>query len=85
MLSRERVLETIAHREPDRVPLYCWLFWLDQFAEIEQRFGTVRDFYDRLHLDLVQTFPTQPLLPDKNINDHIPSPGDPGGAGGRRS
>lgn len=58
------------------MPLYCWLFWLDQFPEIEQRFGTVRDFYDRLHLDLVQTFPTQPLLPDKNINEHIGMPGD---------
>lgn len=76
MLSRERVLETIAHRVPDRVPLYCWLFWLEQFPEIEARFGTVRDFYDRLHLDMVQTFPTQPLLPERNINDHIPQPGD---------
>ncbi len=76
MLPRERVLESIVHRPVDRVPLYCWLFWLDQFAEIEQRFGTVRDFYDRLHLDMVQTFPTRSLLPDRNVNDHIPLPGD---------
>jgi len=76
VLPRERVLQTIGHRRPDRVPLYCWLFWLDQFPEIEQRFGTVRDFYERLQLDMVQTFPTEPLLPDKNINEHIPLPGD---------
>lgn len=76
MTSRERVLHAIARRQPDRVPLYCWLFWLEQFPEIERRFGTVRDFYERLHLDMVQTFPTQPLLPDKNINEHIGMPGD---------
>lgn len=76
VLSRERVLQTIARRPVDRVPLYCWLFWLDQFAEIERRFGTVRDFHDRLHLDMVQVFPTEPLLPDRNINEHIPLPGD---------
>ena len=76
MLSRERVLTAVARQEPDRVPMYCWLFWLEQFPEIERRFGTVRDFYERLHLDLVQSFPTQPLLPERNINDHIVAPGD---------
>lgn len=66
MLSRERVFETIAHREPDRVPLYCWLFHLEQFPEIERRFGSVRGFYDRLHLDMVQTYPEFPILPPKS-------------------
>lgn len=62
MLPRERVFAAIDHREADRVPLYCWLFGLQQFPEIERRFGSVRDFYDVLELDMVQSFPAKGIL-----------------------
>jgi uroporphyrinogen decarboxylase len=73
MLSRERVFATIRHREPDRVPLYCWLFGLSQTPEIEARFGSVRAFYDALHLDMVQSFPAKGLID----RDALPRPVTP--------
>jgi uroporphyrinogen decarboxylase len=73
MLSRERVLCTIEHREPDRVPLYCWLFGLGQVPEIEARFGSVREFYDVLHLDMVQSFPAKGPLDRSKLERPVTS------------
>ncbi len=63
MLSRERVFESIAHREPDRVPLYCWVFRQPGVIDdIEAKYGNEEAFYDALSLDMCQTFPAKGLL-----------------------
>jgi uroporphyrinogen decarboxylase len=69
MLPRERVFEAIAHREPDRVPLYLWVFRQPGVHEaIEAKYGTFEAFCDALQLDLCQTFPARGLL------RHSPAP-----------
>ena len=66
MIPRERVFETLAHREPDRVPLYLWVFSQKAVvADIEARHGSVEQFYDLLDLDVCQTFPSKGLLADR--------------------
>ncbi len=63
MISRERVFETLAHREPDRVPLYLWVFGQKQVAsEVQKKYGSMERFYDSLELDICQTFPSKGLL-----------------------
>ncbi len=66
MIPRERVFEALAHREPDRVPLYLWVFSQKAVvADIEARHGSVEQFYDLLDLDMCQTFPSKGLLADR--------------------
>lgn len=63
MTSRERVFEAMAHREPDRVPLYLWVFRQPGVTqEIEARHGSVEAFCDLLNLDVCQTFPSKGLV-----------------------
>lgn len=63
MLPRERVLEALNHREPDRVPLYLWVFKQPGVTQaIEAKYGSMEAFYDALSLDLCQTFPRKGLL-----------------------
>lgn len=76
MISRERVFEALAHREPDRVPLYLWVFGQPGVTqEIEARHGSLEAFYDLLNLDVCQTFPSKgltahrPVHPDAVIVD----------------
>ena len=64
MISRERVFESMAHRESDRAPLYLWVFGQKAVvADIEARHGTFDAFCDLLQLDVCQTFPSKGLLP----------------------
>src|SRR5690349_23499039 len=55
MNSHERVLATIQHRRPDRMPVYGWTS-----ANLEQpiceAFGSIDAFEDRYEFDLVHLF-----------------------------
>lgn len=50
MLPRERVIATIEHRKPDRIPRYGWLGNLAE--RITERFGSVATFEDQYGFDL---------------------------------
>lgn len=66
MLPRERVLEAIAHREADRVPLYVWIFnQPGVIDDIRDRYGSMEAFCDALQLDLTQAFPAKGLIKDR--------------------
>jgi uroporphyrinogen decarboxylase len=55
MLSRERVIETINHRKPDRVPVYGWLN-ANLSGPISQAFGSVAAFEDKYEFDFAHLF-----------------------------
>lgn len=54
MLSRERVIETINHRKPDRVPVYGWMNNLN--GKITERFGSIPAFEDHYEFDFAHLF-----------------------------
>jgi uroporphyrinogen decarboxylase len=55
MLGRERVIEVIEHRRPDRVPVYGWVRAnLDE--PIRERFGSADAFEDHYEFDLAHLF-----------------------------
>jgi uroporphyrinogen decarboxylase len=57
------VFAAIAHREPDRVPLYVWVFRQPGIRqEVEARYGSYEAFHDALSLDLCQSFPARGLV-----------------------
>jgi uroporphyrinogen decarboxylase len=55
MLPRERVIEVINHRKPDRIPIYAWLF-ANMEKQISERFGSVRNFEDIYEFDMAHIF-----------------------------
>jgi uroporphyrinogen decarboxylase len=55
MLSRERVIEVIQHRRPDRVPVYGWVA-ANLSDPIAARFGSVAAFEDEYEFDLAHLF-----------------------------
>lgn len=58
MLPRERVFAALQFQEPDRVPMYVWVFnQPGVIDEIVARFGSFEAFCDLLELDMTQAFP----------------------------
>ncbi len=55
MLPRERVIEVIEHRKPDRVPVYGWLK-ANLEKPIAERFGSVEAFEDYYEFDFAHIF-----------------------------
>jgi len=55
MLSRERVIETINHRKPDRVPVYGWLS-ANMNDKISEQFGSLAVFEDKYEFDFAHLF-----------------------------
>lgn len=55
MLSRERVIETIEHRKPDRIPIYGWVR-ANLDAQITEAFGSCDAFEDRYEFDFAHIF-----------------------------
>jgi len=49
MTSKERVLTTISHQEPDRVPLDVWIF---QEEKVIEKWGSLDRFYEALNTDM---------------------------------
>jgi len=63
MIGRERVFAALDHREPDRVPIYIWMFRDDMRKEVVKRYGSLDGFYDMLEIDMFQTFPAHGMWP----------------------
>jgi hypothetical protein len=56
MLPRERVIEVIEHRHPDRMPVYAWVR-ANLEAQISAQFGSVEAFEDHYEFDYAHLFP----------------------------
>ena len=52
MLSRERVIETIHHRKPDRIPLNGWLTNEEFKPKVIEAFGSIQAAHDKYEFDL---------------------------------
>ncbi len=55
MLSRERVIETIRHGKPDRMPVYSWVK-ANLGPQITEAFGSVEEFEDKYEFDFAHLF-----------------------------
>ena len=55
MTSRERVIDVIEHRKPDRIPVYGWLR-ANLKEQIAASFGSVAAFEDRYEFDFAHLF-----------------------------
>lgn len=55
MLSRERVIEVIHHRKPDRIPVYAWVR-INLKDQITEKFGSVEAFEDKYEFDFAHLF-----------------------------
>ena len=63
MLPRERVLTALRFEEPDRVPIYIWIFGQPGVIDdIVARYGTFEAFCDALDVDMTQAFPAKGFL-----------------------
>ena len=58
MLSRERVIQTILHKNTDRMPIYGWLFNDEFKPKLIEAFGSMEAFEDKYEFDLVHLFPS---------------------------
>ncbi|MCS7192777.1 MAG: hypothetical protein NZ937_07340 [Armatimonadetes bacterium] len=66
MLPRERVFTALQFCEPDRVPIYVWVFnQPGVIDEIWAKFGSFEAFCDFLELDMTQAFPAKGPLKRK--------------------
>jgi len=61
MLSRERVIEVIEHRKPDRVPVYGWVR-ANLEKQISKTFGSVEAFEDKYEFDFAHLFGGPPTF-----------------------
>lgn len=75
MLPCERVFEALQFREPDRVPLYVWVFnQPGVIDEIKSKYGNFEAFCDTLELDMTQAFPAKGPLkrrPEPGSDDAV--------------
>jgi len=72
MTSRERVLRVLHHELPDRVPLNIFAGWNEDVREaVERSYGSVEDFCDKLHIDIVTG-----VIPLHPWEDPLPEPLD---------
>ncbi len=63
MTPHERVLTAMRFEEPDRVPIYLWVFGQPGVIDdIQAKYGTFEAFCDALQLDMTQAFPARGLL-----------------------
>jgi uroporphyrinogen decarboxylase len=61
MLPRERVIETIEHRTPDRTPVYGWVS-ANMSGPITKAFGSVEAFEDHYAFDFAHLFGGPPTF-----------------------
>ncbi|MCS7264230.1 MAG: hypothetical protein NZ805_05290 [Armatimonadetes bacterium] len=62
-MPRERVFRALQFHEPDKVPIYIWVF--NQHSVIDEIlawFGSFEDFCNFLELDMTRVFPAKSLL-----------------------
>jgi len=61
MLPRERVIQTIKHDKPDRIPIYGWVK-ANLERQISEVFGSVEAFEDRYEFDYAHLFGGPPTF-----------------------
>lgn len=72
MLPRERVIQTIRHQKPDRIPVYAWV--VANLSEIiTERFGSVAAFEDHYEFDFTHLFGGPPCY-EQGALDQCPRP-----------
>ena len=74
MLSRERVIETIRHGKPDRVPIYGWVT-ANMTNQINEAFGSVEAFEDKYEFDYAHLFGGPPTYDEQVIRELSASSG----------
>ena len=52
MTSKERVLTTIRHQEPDRVPLDVWMYREEVQKKVIEKYGNLDNFFEALNTDM---------------------------------
>lgn len=67
MLPRERVIEVIRHRKPDRVPLYGWVYY-NLEKPITARHGSVAAFEDKFEFDYAHLFGGPACYSEEDLN-----------------
>lgn len=72
MLPRERVIQTIRHQKPDRIPVYAWVF-ANLSEIITERFGSVAAFEDHYEFDFTHLFGGPPCY-EQGALDQCPRP-----------
>jgi len=81
MLPRERVLTALNFQQPDRVPIYIWIFGQPGVIDdIVAKYGTFEAFCDALDVDVTQAFPAKGFLkqgatPNSPDSDYEPAYG----------
>jgi uroporphyrinogen decarboxylase len=66
MLPRERVIETIRHGRPDRIPIYGWVS-ANLTPQITEAFGSVAAFEDRYEFDFAHLFGGPATWPSEDV------------------
>lgn len=66
MLSRERVIQVLRHKKPDRTPIYGWVKF-NMTPQIEQIFGSVAAFEDHYEFDFAHIFGGPSTFPDEAV------------------
>ncbi|MCK5862619.1 MAG: hypothetical protein KAH38_09045 [Candidatus Hydrogenedentes bacterium] len=68
MNSRERVIATIKHQQPDRIPVYSWIAE-NLSMPITKHFGSVAAFEDKYEFDFAHLFGGPPTISEKTLED----------------
>ncbi len=66
MLPRERVIEVLEHRRPDRMPVYAWVR-ANLEEQISARFGSVEAFEDHYEFDYAHLFGGPPRYAQETL------------------
>ena len=68
MQSRQRVIDTIEQRQPDRIPIYGWVR-VNMEQPIAERFGSVENFEDHYEFDFAHLFGGPQAYPGEAIKE----------------
>jgi len=60
MSGKERTLMAVRHEEPDRVPLNVWMFRGDVREKVLEKFHSLEQFYENLHIDVFMAITPPP-------------------------
>ncbi len=66
MNSRERVITVLRHEEPDRIPIYGWL-WANLSGCITEAFGSLAAFEDQYEFDYAHLFGGPPTITPETL------------------
>lgn len=68
MLPRERVIQTIKHGKPDRIPIYGWVK-ANLERQISEVFGSVEAFEDKYEFDYAHLFGGPPTFDEQVLRE----------------